>query len=263
MTAIALVLQWVVLGLHVVVPWQLARTAAEALRSPAAPETGKADPRWLWAMAATPLLLGAALAGLFSVGTRIDAALAWGIRWPPTSVPAIAILLSGLAVGVGDLLLLAGHRRLEPAAWRVAAILAALLLVAASVGGELLRLGRGPAAGLGAILGAALCRVPLALAAGEAAAGRVRWLAPLAGAVLPCTLLAFSAPMRAGLGPDVLTLGAASLLLLAAPFLPLALRRPAAFAGILLAALFLDRTGDLQASYEPGATIPDIFMPQP
>ena len=81
--------------------------------------------------------------------------------------------------------------------------------------------------------------------------------------MLPFSLLGFAAPVRALLGEDLLTLGAAVLLLLAARFLPPALRRPAALAGVLLAALFLDRTGDLQAAVEPGSSIPDLFLPEP
>ena len=105
--------------------------------------------------------------------------------------------------------------------------------------------------------------MPLALAAGEAASGPVRWLATLAGVALPFSLLGFAAPVRATLGADLLTLGAATLLLLVARFLPLSLRRPAALAGVLLAALFLDRTGDLSTALEPASTIPDLFLPEP
>ena len=69
--------------------------------------------------------------------------------------------------------------------------------------------------------------------------------------------------MRATLGADLATLAAATFLLLAARFVPLSLRRPAALAGVLLAALFLDRTADLSAAIEPGSTIPDLFLPEP
>ena len=105
--------------------------------------------------------------------------------------------------------------------------------------------------------------MPLALAAGQAAAGPVRGWATLAGAALPFTLLGFSAPVVATLGADLLTLGAAALLLVAARFLPLSLRRPAVVAGVLLAALFLDRASDLSAALEPASTIPDLFLPEP
>ena len=108
-----------------------------------------------------------------------------------------------------------------------------------------------------------MIRVALAFAAGEAAAGPARGFATFAGAALPLSLIAFSAPVRATLGPDVITLGAATLLLLAARFLPLSLRRPAALAGVFLAALFLDRTGDLSTALEPGSTFPDLLLPEP
>lgn len=256
MTALTLALQWVILGLHVLLPWRLARLAP-----PAAAETP--DRRQLWALIAAPLLLAAALAGLFTLGARLDAALAWGLVWPPRSVVALSLAFAGVAVGLADLLLFFGFRRLEAVGWRIAAGLGGFLLLAASVAGELLRLGRGPMTGLAGLAIAALCRVPLALAAGEASSGPVRGFATLAGVVLPFSLVGFAAPVRALLGEDLLTLGAAVLLLLAARFLPPALRRPAALAGVLLAALFLDRTGDLQAAVEPGSSIPDLFLPQP
>lgn len=263
MTALTLALQWVVLGLHVLVPWRLARLAATPVPSPSAPMPGAADRRQLWALVATPLLLAAALAALFTVGARLDAALAWRLAWPPRSLPALALVVAGASVGLADLVLLAGFRKLEPAGWRIAAGLAGALLVVASVAGELLRLGRGPAAGLAGLGIAAICRIPLALAAGEACSGPARGFATLAGAALPFTLLAFSPSVRASLGPDLLTLGAATLLLLAARFLPLSLRRPAALAGVFLAALFLDRTGDLSTALEPGSTFPDLLLPEP
>ena len=270
MTALALTFQLLVLGLHVVVPWRLAKLPGDLAASlPAALPgdlqgdltPGTVDCKRLWALVATPLLLAAAVAALFTLDARVDAAIAWGLSWPPRSIPALAVGFTAVAVALADLVLLAGFRKLEPAGWRVAAGLALLLLAAASCAGELLRLGRGPAAGLAAILVAALCRVTLALAAGEAGSGPVRWLTPLAGTALPFTLLGFSAPLRATLGADLLTLGAATLLLVAARFLPPSLRRPAALAGVLLAALFLDRTGDLSTALEPGSTIPDLFLP--
>lgn len=265
MTALALALQLIVLGLHVVVPWRLARTAsapAAQQGTPAAAPTAP-DRRQLWALLATPLLLAAALAGLFSVRERIDAALAWGFSWPPTSLPVLALVFAGFAVGCSDLVLFAGFRKLEPAGWRIAAGLALALLLAASVAGELLRLGRGPAVGLTGLFLAACGRAALAFAAGEASAGPVRHFAPLAGVALPISLLGFAAPVRASLGADLATLAAASVLLLAARFLPLSLRRPAALAGVLLAAFFLDRTSELQAALEPGSKLPDLYLPTP
>lgn len=267
MTALGLALQLLILGLHVVVPWRVAGlpqgTAAAGATGAAQVAATALARRRLWALVATPLLLVAAIAGLFTLGDRIDAAIAWGLTWPPVSLPAIALAFAAAAVALTDLLLLAGFRKLEPAGWRIAAGLGTTLLLAASFAGELLRLGRGPAAGLAGLLVAAACRAPLALAAGEAASGPVRGFATLAGAALPLTLLGFSAPLRATLGADLLTLGAATVLLLAARFLPLSLRRPAALAGVLLAALFLDRSSDLSAAIEPNSTIPDLFLPEP
>jgi hypothetical protein len=260
MTALALAFQLLVLGLHVVLPWRFAGLAVEP---PNGLPAGAADRKRLWALVATPLLLAAGVAALLTVDARLDAALAWGLSWPPRSIPALAVIFTGIAVALSDLLLVASFRKLEPAGWRVAAGLALMLLAASSFAGELLRLGRGPAVGLAGLLLAAFCRLPLALAAGEAASGAVRWFAPLAGVALPFSLLGFAAPVRATLGADLLTLGAATVLLVAARFLPLSLRRAAVFAGVLLAALFLDRTGDLSSALEPASTIPDLFLPEP
>lgn len=260
MTALALAFQLLVLGLHVVLPWRFAGLPGEP---PAGLPAGAPDRKRLWALVATPLLLAAGVAALVSVDARLDAALAWGLSWPPRSIPALAVVCTGVAVALSDLLLVAGFRKLEPAGWRLAAGLGLMLLAAASFAGELLRLGRGPAVGLAGLLLAALARLPLALAAGEAASGPVRWLATLAGALLPLSLLGLAAPLRAAVGADLLTLGSATLLLVAARFLPLSLRRPAVFAGVLLAALFLDRTADLSFALEPASTIPDLFLPEP
>ena len=259
MNALLMAFQMLVLGLHVVAPWRLARPGTPAQATP----TSATDPKRIWALTATPLLLAGAIAGVFSLGVHIDAALAWGLIWPPTTLPALALTFAAAATAATDLVLLAGFRRLEPAGWRIAAAVAMGLLIAASFAGEILRVGRGPVAGLSGLLLAALCRVPLALAAGEAATGPVRLSAPLAGVMLPLSLVGFSAPVRAALGADLMTLGAAATLLLAARFLPSSLRRPAVFAGVLLAALFLDRSGELSAALEPASTIPDLFLPEP
>lgn len=266
MNALAVALQWLILGLHVVVPWRLARETAP----PSGPDAGGPGPgptlserRRLWALIATPLLLAAALAGLFTLGVRLDAALAWGISWPPRSLAALVLIAASVGVGLSNLILFAGHEKLEPVGWRIAAALAVALLAASSFAGELLRLGRGPAAGLTGIAVGTVVRIALALAAGEAAAGRVRHFATAAGLALPFLLTAFAAPVRATLGADILTLGAATLLLLAARFLPASLRRAAAIAGILLAALFLERTGDLSMALEPGSKFPDLLLPEP
>lgn len=266
MNALAVALQWMILGLHVVVPWRLAQDTA-ALSGPNAggpgPAPSLAERRRLWALIATPLLLAAALAGLFTLGVRLDAALAWGLSWPPRSLAALVLIAAGIGVGLSNLILFVGHAKLEPAGWRIAAALAAALLVTSSFAGELLRLGRGPGAGLTGIVVGTVVRVALAMAAGEAAAGRVRYLSTAAGLALPFLLTAFAASVRATLGADLLTLGAATFLLLAARFLPASLRRAAAGAGILLAALFLERTGDLSTALEPGSKFPDLFLPEP
>ncbi|MBP9824018.1 MAG: hypothetical protein KBF21_07340, partial [Thermoanaerobaculia bacterium] len=79
MTALALAFQLLVLGLHVVVPWHLAKPDDDPSGSlPGDLSRGVGDSKRIWALVATPLLLAAALAALFTVGARIDAALTWG-----------------------------------------------------------------------------------------------------------------------------------------------------------------------------------------
>lgn len=253
MIALTTLVQWLLLGLHATVPWEVGAPGA------AASDTL----RRTWALAAAPLLLASGLAALWSVDAQVDAALAWGLTWPPRSLPLLCVLFSGAALGVADLLLFAGHRQLEPLGWRIVAAMGWALLVSASVCGELLRIGRGPDPGLLAIGVASLARVLLALAAAETVRGPSGLGAPLAGLALPLSFLAYGPELRAAMGDNLWTLGSATVLLLAARSVPPRLRRPAAFAGLCLAALFLGRSGEISASLEAPSTIPDLLLPEP
>lgn len=232
MSALVLWLNLAVWGAHALLPFRLARGPEAARR--------------LWALAALPAVGLSVVATALALSFDPDPAAAWRLHEVLRgSRPALVVALGGIAVVGADLIVALGWRRFEPAAWRATGALGALGLAAVTFGSELVRIGAGPVPGGLALLGAAALRAPLALAAAEAAAGRPRWAAPLAGATLPLAVALWPAALRAVLGADRLSLVAACLLLLAARWLPARLRRPAALAGVALAALLLARAGDL------------------
>lgn len=247
--AAVLALNLLVFGAHAVVPFRLARAEA---------------PRRLWAYAAPAALFAALLATLAAVARRPDEAVAWGLTHPLTgSLPARLIAVAVAALVLGDLVVAAGWRRLEPAGWRALGALGALGVAAHGLGSELLRIGWGPAGpGLPLLFAAAALRLPLALAAGELVAGGPRLWTPLAGPALVAAARLWPAALRGGLAADRLTLAAAALLLLAAPFVPRRLRRAAGFAGLLLAVLFLARAGEVSRVLGTGERVaPELLAP--
>jgi len=224
------------LGVNAVQPFRLA--------------TGAEKERRIWSLVVLPLLLAALLLALLHLSLTPDAALAWGIAWPPHTKVARLLLVAGAAGGAGALLTALGGSKFEPAAWRFAGALGVALAAVASLAGEMLRVGGAPAGGLAALLLGALGRFALALAAGECATGRVRWLAIAAAIALPLGTIAGPAIVRSALRPDLLTLAAAVALLAAARFLPGAFPRAAAACGVLLAALYLAQAARLSAILE-------------
>lgn len=231
MNGLVLLVNLLVWGAHALLPFRLAENVAPAARR-------------AWALAALPALGLSVVAT--ALGLRLDAepAVAWGLHeLAAGSRSALVVALAVGAAALADLVGLAGWRRLEPAAWRAWGCVGGLGLVAVTWGSELMRIGWGPVAGLGAVLGAALLRLPLALAAAETLAGPPRWAAPLAGLALPAAVALWPRGLRAALGADLPTLAAAAVLLVAARWLPPRLRRAAAAAGVLLAVLLLDRAG--------------------
>lgn len=238
-----------ILGLHALAPWRLAH-AGEA-------------PRRLWGQAALPALLAAGIGALFGLNARVDSALAWGLTWPPASLPALSLAVAAGAVALLDLLLFFAWRGLDPLAWRLAALLGGLLVAAGSFAGQLLQVGRGPTPGLAALLLGTFARLALAGAAAEATLAQPRWFAPLAGLALPLSAGVYSTALRDALGPELITLAAATALLLVARFVPAPLRRPAVAAALLLAALFLARAGERSNALEPPLRLPDAFLPEP
>jgi hypothetical protein len=228
----------------------LGANAVQPFRLAAAGDPDGDRRRRLWSLLVVPLLLASLLLALLHLALETDSALAWGISWPPHSKAARLVLVAASAAAAAALLTAFGGRRFEPAAWRFAGALGGALAAVAALAGEMLRIGGAPAGGLGVLLVGALVRFALALAAGECATGRVRWLAPAAAIALPLGALALPAPLRSALRPDLLTLGAAVALLAAARFLPGRFPRPTAAAGVLLAALYLAQSARVSSMFE-------------
>ena len=244
-------------GAHAVVPWRLACPPAD---TPADTPAGAGRRRW--GRAALPLLaLGAALA-LAWVARHPDAAIAARLVPLTASTPgrALAIVLPVLAVV--DLVLLAGWRRLEDVGWRLAAGLGLAFAAVASLAAEVLRVGEGPTSPPSVLLAAAGCRALVALGAGEVLApGQGRpWAALGAGLALPLWLWLLPLDLAQAVAAEgtLLTLGAAAVLFLGAPWLPPALRRPALAGAALLAGLVFAGAAELSqglAMQVPPATL--------
>lgn len=231
--AAALAFNLAVYGAHAALPFRLAA----------------AEPSWRrrWALAA-PLTLGASLlVTAAAIARRPDEAIAWGLTHPlDGALPArmIAVVLAALLVA--DLVVAAGWRRLEPAAWRVLGLLGLAAAFLHALGSELLRIGLGPTRlDAAVLLAVAALRLPLALAAGELLAGAPRWWVPVAGPALFAATRLWPASLRQALADDQWTLVVAALLLVGARFVPPSLRRIAGLAGWTLAVLFLARAAEV------------------
>jgi hypothetical protein len=220
-------------GSQAVAPWRL-RRADEAARR-------------LWGFVALPLLLGGALAALLYVHDRPDAAIIAGLSPIFSTLPGRLLVLLLAALLVADLILALGKGRVENLGWPLAAILSFLFLTAATLAGELLRVGEGQRGPLSLLFAAAGCRLLITLGAGEAIASGRPLLALAAGLALPLYYLCLPGPLKRAIagGGYWLTLAAATVLFLAARWLPVSLRRPTLLAAALLAGIFLAQTGDL------------------
>jgi hypothetical protein len=232
-SALVLLLNLVVWGGHALLPFRLAAGAAEAERR-------------LWALAALPAVGLSVVLTAVAVGLDPEPAVAWSLHDLATgSRPALVVAVAVAAVALADLIGWFSWRGFDATTWRLWGAVGGLGLAAVTSASELVRIGWGPVAGGAALAAAALLRAPLALAAAEIVAGAPRWATPLAGVALPAAVALWPPALRAALGADRLTLAAAVLMLLAARWLPARLRRPAGAAGVLLAAIFLARAGDL------------------
>ncbi len=227
-------------GSHAVVPARLARSEEREQR--------------LWALASLPLLLAGIIAALFRTSLRPDSAAAAFSQPLASSRLALVLALAASAAILADLLVLVGRRTLEPLGWRVAAAVGWCCLAIAAWSGEQIRLGTGPGVATGALALSAWARLVLGLAAGEVLAPGRRIWGVVAALSVPLYLLGLPVPVRGAMirGGDLLTLIAAVLLLLLSRWVPHRLRRPAAAAGVFLAALLLARASELTASLPEG-----------
>lgn len=225
----------VVFGAHVVVPWRLAAGASGLEK--------------VWARAALPALGLAVAVAVLAVRMAPDAAIAWGMTGGGVGALALRLLTIGLVALVAvDLLATFGAARLGRREWLVAAAIGVLTLALQTLLAELLRIGWGPVPRYGALVGSALLRMPLAVAAGELVAGRPRLATTVAGPALAAAVALWPRSLLSALGPDLLTLAAAVPLLLAARFLPRSLARLAGTAGVVLATIFLARSASTSAA---------------
>ena len=231
-------------GAQAVVPWRLADCLADRLADRAPERRQRLRP---WAAALLPLLAAGALAAFAHANRHPDAALAQALY--PVSASRLGMLLAVLlaALALVDLVAAGGARSFEPAAWRLAAGFGLTFLLAASLAGELLRIGEGPESALIPLAILAGLRLLVSLAAAETLAppGHRPVFAPFAGGVLPLYVLLLPARLARALwgGPAAFTLGAAAVLFLAARWLPVSLRRLALGAATLLAGLLLAQAG--------------------
>jgi hypothetical protein len=247
LAGLVLALNLVVWGAHAVLPFRLA--GAEARR--------------IWSRAALPALGLSVVATLALVSRRPDAAASWGLSgFVHGSASARFLVVAAAALAVADLLLLLGGDRLDAREWRLVGVFGALGLFAQTLGSELVRMGAGPAPGWTPLLAATLLRLPLALAAAELLTGPPRLWTPVSGPALALAFWLWPLGLRAVLGPDLLTLGAAVLLLTGARWLPPSLRRWGAVAGLALAVVFLVRAGGVSELLGERETLPfDLLSP--
>jgi hypothetical protein len=215
-----------------VVAWSLA-DGVTASGSRWKPMTG-------WLLAA--LLPVVVVAGLALLTQMPEEAMAAGLLPLSHSLPGKLLLLLLPLVLATSAVLGIGGARLSPAAWRTAAALGALQVIAAAWFLERLREGGGPSAtgwrwGL-----LVVCRALAVLAVAETVApGRPFWVFWAGLAVVPSFLL-LPDPLREALAPIAgSTALAAVVALLAARWLPRAWRRTAVLLGsILLAVLWVE-----------------------
>lgn len=243
-----LITAWVLFawGAQAAVPWRL-------------PAAGPGSRRF-WAAASLPLLVTGAVASLFYAQSHPDAAITSGVYPLTASTPGklLAVLLPALALA--DLMTALGWRRMEDAAWRITAGFGLAFLLAGCWMWELLRVGEGLTSAPLPLAAAILCRLLLALAAGEIAAPGRPVFAVAAGLAFPLYWLLLPAALADALARSgaLLTVGAASVVLLAVRWLPERLRRPALAAAILLAGLVLAQAATLSQSLADPMDLPAL-----
>lgn len=236
-----LLLAW---GAQAVTPWRLPGVPAERRRP--------------WASSLLPLLAAGALAAFHFAQSHPDAAVYQRLYplWSSRPGRLLAILFPALALA--DLVAMTGWRRLEDAGWRINAGFGLVFLLAASWAGELMRIGEGPESGPLVLASLVVLRTLLALGVAEALAPGRPVFAAIAGAALPFYYLLLPSAVAAVLwrSGQGITLGAASLLLLAARWLPQTLRRIALIGAALMIGLLFARAGDLSQALSAPSLVP-------
>jgi hypothetical protein len=241
--AAVLTLNLLVWGCHAYLPWRLAA----------------GDERWrrTWATAALPALGLSAVATFALLRFDPDPAVAWALTgFAEGSLAARSIGVATAGLALSDLLLVLGGARLGAREWRLAGVFGALGLAVQTWGAELLRIGWGPVPTPTGLLLGILLRLPLALAAAELVAGPPRRWTAAAGPALAVAWLLWPSALRRAMALDLLTLGAAIALLLAARRVPPSLRRATGVAGLLLAVFFLVRAGAVSSILGGGDLLP-------
>lgn len=227
-------------GAQVAIPAHLPRLARPAAE-PGEDPGGPASSRRVWALAVPLLFLAGAFCALLYARSHPDTLLAAGLFPLRSSIPGQ--LLSVLAPSLlgASVVAFLGWNKLEDAGWWILAGFGLAFLAVISLAQELVRSGEAfeelyPALAIGT-----LCRLLIALGAGELAAPGRPLLAIPAGLAVAGYWTALTPRVAALLAirGQILTCGAAVLLFLAARWLPARLRRPALVGAVLLAALFL------------------------
>jgi hypothetical protein len=241
-----LLLAW---GAQAMIPWRLAGVAAERRRT--------------WAYTLLPLLVVSVLAAIHFARTHPDAAVYQGLY--PLWLSRLGRVLSVLfpAMALADLVAMAGWRRMEEVGWWISAGFGLVFLLAVSTAAELMRTGEGPESAPTVLALQILLRMLLALGVAEALVPGKPVFAPMAGAALPFYYLLLPSAVAAVLwrSGQGITLGAASLLLLAARWLPRGLRRIALIGAALLAGLLIARAGDLSQAFSGPNVAPMQSLP--
>jgi hypothetical protein len=239
-------------GAPAVAPWRLAGAPRELRRA--------------WAWTAPTLLLAAAVGAFGLLAARPDQAVGAGLAPLGASLPGRLLLPLVPALFAATLVAAFAWERLEGIGWRILAALGVAALGTVAWAWE--RLGEpgepwpggepAPAGPPWAFVLRVGCRAALALGAGELLAPGRAVCAPLAGLALPLYFLLLPGAVRLPLWQHggAPTLAAATLVLLAARWLPASLRRPALAAGALLAAAFLVEADRVEQLAAPLTTAP-------